>query len=72
MSIASMQMTYDHLGRLDSEDDTETSAFYRQLAQDILADLNISFRWRQMIADRLNEANISLGMKVVGTDDDSY
>jgi hypothetical protein len=72
MSIASIQMTYEHLGRLDIEDDCETSAFYRQLAQDILADLNVSFRWRQMIADRLNEANILLGMMFVGHDDDSY
>ncbi len=72
MSIASIKMTYDHLGRLDSEDDTETSALYRCLAQDILADSDVSFRWRQMIADRLNEANTSLGMKIVGHDDDSY
>ena len=34
MSIASIQMTYEHLGCLDSEDDAETSAFYRRLAQD--------------------------------------
>ncbi len=72
MSITSLQMTYEHLGCLDSEDDAETSAFYRRLAQDILADLNIGFRWRQMIADRLNEANIRLGMMFVGRDDDSY
>ena len=72
MSIASIQMTYEHLGCLDGEDDAETSAFYRRLAQDILADLNIGFRWRQMIADRLNEANIRLGMMFVGRDDGSY
>ena len=72
MSIASIQMTYEHLGCLDSEEDVETSAFYRRLAQDILADLNIGFRWRQMIADRLNETNIRLGMMFVGRDDDSY
>ncbi len=72
MSVASIKMTYDHLGRLDYEDDTETSAFYRELAQEILADLSVSFDWRQMIADRLNEANLLLGMNIVGNSDDSY
>jgi hypothetical protein len=71
MSIASVQMTYDRLSILDQVD-IETSAYYRQIAQEILADLNISFDWRQMIADRLNEANQLLGMVYVGNSDDSY
>jgi hypothetical protein len=71
MSIASVQMTYDRLSILDQVD-TETSAYYRQIAQEILADLNVSFDWRQMIADRLNEANQLLGMVYVGNSDDSY
>jgi hypothetical protein len=71
MSIASIQMTYERLSILDQVD-IETSAYYRQIAQEILADLNVSFDWRQMIADRLNEANQLLGMVYVGNSDDSY
>jgi hypothetical protein len=71
MSIASIQMTYDRLSILDQVD-LETSAYYRQIAQEILADLTISFDWRQMIADRLNESNQLLGMVYVGNSDDSY
>jgi hypothetical protein len=71
MSIASVQMTYERLGILDQVD-LETGAYYRQIAQEILADLTISFDWRQMIADRLNEANQLLGMMYVGNSDDSY
>jgi hypothetical protein len=71
MSIASIQTTYEHLSILDQED-LETSAHYRQLAQEILADRDVSFDWRQMIADRLNEANQLLGMVYVGDSDDSY
>ncbi len=71
MSIASIQMTYDRLSILDQVD-IETSAYYRQIAQEIIADLNVSFDWRQMIADRLNEANQLLGMIYVGNSDDSY
>jgi hypothetical protein len=71
MSIAAIQTTYDRLSILDQVD-LETSAYYRRMAQEILADLNISFNWRQMIADRLNEANQLLGMVYVGDSDDSY
>ncbi len=71
MSIASIQTTYEHLSILDQED-LETSAYYRQLAQEILADRDVSFDWRQLIADRLNEANQLLGMVYVGDSDDSY
>ena len=71
MSIASIQTTYDRLDTLDQVDQV-TSALYRQRAQEILADLNINFNLRQLVADRLNEANRLLGMSYVGTSDDSY
>lgn len=48
-----------------------TSALYRQLAQEVLADPEVSLIWRQAIADRLNHANHLLEMKTV-TGNDSY
>jgi uncharacterized membrane protein len=51
--------------------DIAQSAFYRELAQEVLADSSISLSWRQAIADRLNQANNLLGMVTV-VNDDSY
>lgn len=57
--------------RLLEHVDVATSAFYRQLAQEVLADPEVSLVWRQAIAERLNRANNLLGMQTV-SDDDSY
>lgn len=64
----SPQIAYDNL-RLLEQVDIATGAFYRQLAQEVLADLNISLSWRQAIADRLNRANHLLEMRTVDNDD---
>ena len=71
MSIAAIQTTYDRLCMIDQVD-LVTSALYRQRAQEILADLNVNFNSRQLIADRLNEANQLLGMLSVRNSDHSY
>jgi hypothetical protein len=72
MLLLSPQTTYDYLGDLDQDRNDSRNAFYRQLALEVLADPGISLDWRQMIADRLNEANNLLGMVEVGDNDDSY
>jgi uncharacterized membrane protein len=66
----SPQTAYNNLARLDQVDIAQ-SAFYRELAQEVLADSSISLSWRQAIADRLNQANNLLGMVTV-VNDDSY
>ena len=71
MSIAAIQTTYVRLCTIDQVD-LVTSALYRQRAQEILADLNVNFNSRQLIADRLNEANQLLGMLSVRNSDHSY
>ena len=71
MSTAAIQTVYDRLFTLDQVD-LVTSALYRQRAQEILADLNVNFNSRQLIADRLNEANQLLGMLSVRNSDHSY
>jgi hypothetical protein len=65
------QAVYDQLQELDSGDIT-ASAACRQLAQDALADSDISLNWREAIAERLNHANQLLGIQTVGDKDDSY
>ncbi|NEP18433.1 MAG: hypothetical protein F6J97_16270 [Leptolyngbya sp. SIO4C1] len=70
MASLTPQMVYDNLLQIDLVDAVK-SATYRQQAQEILADLNISLKWRQAIADRLNRANQLLGLLTV-TGDDSY
>lgn len=65
------QTVYENLQELDTGDIT-TSASYRQLAQEALADNDISLNWREAIADRLNHANQLLGIQTVGDKDDSY
>ncbi|NES94012.1 MAG: hypothetical protein F6K32_02055 [Desertifilum sp. SIO1I2] len=59
---------YHNLRWLDSVD-IATSAAYRQLAQDAIADSEISLTWRQAISDRLNRANHLLAMLTVGGED---
>lgn len=71
MLQVSPQTAYDNL-RLLEQVDAASSAFYRQLAQEVLADTEVSLSWRQAIADRLNRANNLLGMLTVGDKDDSY
>lgn len=71
MSTAAIQTVYDRLFTLDQVD-LVTSALYRQRAQEILADLDVNFNSRQLIADRLNEANQLLGMLSVRNSDHSY
>ncbi len=71
MTAISLQTAYENLNFLEQVSAT-TSAIYRQIAQEILADSSISLTWRQAIADRLNHANQVLGTQVVGNSDDSY
>lgn len=65
---ASPQTAYDNLKLLEQVD-VVTSASYRQLAQEILADPSVSLKWRQAISDRLNYANYLLTLLTVGNDD---
>ena len=69
MSI-SPRKVYSNLRKLDQVDVT-TSALYRELAQDILANPGVSLAMRQAIADRLYRVNNQLGMRST-TDEDSY
>lgn len=66
----SPKTAYDNLGLLESVD-AATSAIYRQLAQEVLADPEVKLTWRVAIAERLNQANHLLGMRMA-TDNDSY
>lgn len=70
MLLISPKTVYHNL-RLLEQVDTTTSAYYRQMAQDALADLNLSLTWRQAIANRLNQANHRLEMQTA-IDNDSY
>jgi hypothetical protein len=69
MSI-SLQTVYDNLEQIDRVDAT-TSATYRQLAQEVLADPDIDLTWRKAISDRLNQVNHELTVHA-HVDDDSY
>jgi hypothetical protein len=64
------QTAYDNLELLEKVDPVK-SANYRELAQEVLADPEISVTWRDAIADRLNEANHELTTKSVN-DENSY
>jgi hypothetical protein len=70
MSKISLQTVYDNLEQIDRVDPT-TSAIYRQSAQEILADPEISLEWRKAISDRLNQVNHELTVHA-HVDDDSY
>jgi hypothetical protein len=68
MAAISPQTIYDNLSLLEQED-VVNSAMYRQLAQDVLANPDVSLSWRQAISERLNQANRLLAMLTVGKDD---
>lgn len=68
MTLTSPQIVYENLQQLE-QGDVAKSAFYRQLAQEILADTKVSLLWRQAIADRLYQANHELAMQTVGSND---
>lgn len=68
MSLVSLQTIYDNL-RLLEQGDVVNSALYRQLAQEVIGDPQVSLSWRQAIADRLQQANHLLAMLTVGRDD---
>jgi uncharacterized membrane protein len=70
MLLISPKTVYHNLRLLDHVD-IATSASYRQLAQEALADPEVDLIWRQAIANRLNRANHRLEMLTVG-DNDSY
>jgi hypothetical protein len=81
MPTISPETTYACLTNLDetSPIDAKTaaerrieSAHCRQQAIAVLADHDVSLQWREAIADRLNAADVMLGMTVVGRNDDSY
>ena len=66
----SLQTIYKNLEQIDRVDPT-TSAIYRQSAQEVLADPEISLEWRKAISDRLNRVNHELTVHA-HVDDDSY
>lgn len=66
----SPKAVYDNLQQLEQVDRVK-SATYRQMAQDILADLSVSLQWREAIAERLNSANRTLGLQMAN-ENDSY
>jgi len=66
----SPQTVYDNLNLLEQVDKV-SSARYREMAQEILADHEVSLQWREAIAERLNQANRKLGMQTA-SDNDSY
>jgi Fe2+ or Zn2+ uptake regulation protein len=55
----SPETVYENLNQLDQVDLT-TSAEYREMAQDVLADSGVDCNVREAIADRLNQANQQL------------
>ncbi|HEY9825205.1 MAG TPA: hypothetical protein V6D19_07140 [Stenomitos sp.] len=70
MLLISPKTIYHNLRLLEQVDST-TSAVYREMAQEALADPDLSLTWRQAIANRLNQANHRLEMQTV-IDNDSY
>jgi hypothetical protein len=68
MAAISPQTVYENLDLLE-QGDVINSAVYRQLAQDVLANPEVSLSWRQAISERLNQANRLLAMLTVGRDD---
>ncbi len=65
-----LQELYEDLAGIGAMD-LDAGAQCRQQAQQVLANPKISLNWRDAIAERLHEANHSLGIKTV-TGDDSY
>lgn len=70
MTPLSPQNVYENLDLLEQVDVSQ-SADYREQAQEILADPEVSMTWRQAIADRLRQANLLLAKRTV-TGGDSY
>lgn len=70
MEKPSAKTVYENLNDLEKVD-IVTSARYRQLAQDVLADTSVSETLRQNIAERLQQANHLLAIKSV-EGDESY
>jgi hypothetical protein len=65
----SPQVAYDNLKLLEKVDAVK-SASYRELAQEVLADPEVSLNMREAISERLNEANHEL--TTVISDENSY
>jgi hypothetical protein len=65
------KVVYEHLEELDRQADVAQSAVYREEAQEVLADHEVSLNWREKISDRLNEANNLLTVETIG-DNESY
>ena len=57
--LVSPETIYENLNQLDQVDLT-TSAEYREMAQEVLADTPVNRDVREAIADRLNQANQQL------------
>jgi Fe2+ or Zn2+ uptake regulation protein len=70
MTQISPKTIYHNL-RLLEQVNAATSAVYRQLAQEVLADPEVELVWRQAIANRLNHANHLLEMQTAN-ENDSY
>ncbi len=70
MTQVSPKTTSKHLDLLENAD-AATGAEYRQEAQEILADPEVSLNERQAIADKLNHANHLLELRTV-VSDESY
>jgi hypothetical protein len=64
----SPKTVYHNLRLLDRVD-IATSAFYRQLAQEVLADSQVSLVLRQAISHRLECANRNLASIAVGSEE---
>ncbi|MFH7242158.1 MAG: hypothetical protein ACHWZW_04835 [Spirulina sp.] len=60
---------FAHLQHIE-EVDAVQGATYREEAQEVLADDQVSLKWRKAIADRLNQANHDLALHTVT--EDSY
>jgi hypothetical protein len=60
---------FAHLQHLEDVDAVQGAA-YREEAQEVLADDQVSLKWRKAIADRLNQANHDLALHTVT--EDSY
>ncbi|PZO17669.1 MAG: hypothetical protein DCF25_10745 [Leptolyngbya foveolarum] len=65
-----LQKLYEELVGI-GQMDVSAGAKCREQAQQVLANPEISLNWRNAIAERLHEANHTLGIKTV-TGDDSY
>lgn len=68
MDTTQARRVYHNL-RLLEHVNTATSALYRQMAQEILADPDVDLVWRQAISHRLSDANLELERQTVGKED---